>query len=187
MLDDSLAMPGVPNFIAFEGVPLVFAKFGSAIEGDFCRLVRCREARQGLASEGATTHSLAQLVACPEELSHEAPRGASLLLLPWQTAPRSPGPRSPRSTPQEARDDGLVSHAADKEAVSRLVQHKTREQVVDYVCAAGTEHQRHTDALSQQLVHQEWLCAMQQAQLQQLKRKCELSGRELVQAKGGKG
>ena len=28
MLDDSLAMPGVPNFIAFEGVPLVFAKFG---------------------------------------------------------------------------------------------------------------------------------------------------------------
>ena len=28
VLDDSLAIPGVPNFIAFEGVPSVFAKFG---------------------------------------------------------------------------------------------------------------------------------------------------------------
>ena len=28
VLDDSLAIPGVPNFIALEGVPLVFAKFG---------------------------------------------------------------------------------------------------------------------------------------------------------------
>ena len=28
VLDDSLAIPGVPNFIAFEGVPSVFAKVG---------------------------------------------------------------------------------------------------------------------------------------------------------------
>ena len=55
--------------------PFGVREIGSAIEGDFCRLVRCREARQGLASQGATTHSLPQPVACPEELSHEAPGG----------------------------------------------------------------------------------------------------------------
>ena len=51
------------------------------------------------------------------------------------------------------------------------------------LCAVGTDHQQHTDALSKQLVHHERLCAMQQAQLQQLKRKCECLGRELAQAK----
>ena len=99
------------------------------------------------------------------------PQGSKLVASPLADCAKEPRSRPSRSTPREASDDGLVSHAADKEAVSRLLQHKTHEQVVDYVCAVGTEHQRHTDALSQQLVHQEWLCAMQQAQLQQLKRK----------------
>ena len=178
VLDDSLAIPGVPNFIAFEGVPLVFAKFGvpsRETSADWCAAEK--HVKDWLASEGATTHSLTQPVACPEELPHEAPGG--------QACGRSLAeyPRSPRSTPQEASDDGLVSHAADKEAVSRFLQHKTHEQLVDHVCAVGTEHQQHTDALSKQLVCQERLCAMQQAQLQQLKRKCGCLGRELAQAR----
>ena len=51
------------------------------------------------------------------------------------------------------------------------------------MCAVATDHQQLTDALSKHLVHQERLCAMQQAQLQQLKRKCECLGRELAQAR----
>ena len=111
------------------------------------------------------------------------PQGGKLVAFPLEDCTEYPSSRSPRSRPQEASDDGLVSHAADKEAVSRFLHHKTNEQHVDHVCAEGTEHQQHTDALAKRLVHQERLCAMQQAQLQQLKRKCECLGRELAQAR----
>ena len=55
VLDDSLAIPGVPNFIAFEGVPLVFPTFG----------VPSREtsADWRATEKHVTTHSLTQLVA----------------------------------------------------------------------------------------------------------------------------
>ena len=180
LIDDNLAIPGVPNFIAFEGVPLVFTTFGvpsGETSADWCAAEK--HVKDWLLKE--QPHTLSRNLWLDQRSSHMRPQGSKLVAL--AVCAEEPRSRSPRSTPQEASDDSLVSHAADKEAVSRLPQHKTHEQLVDYVCAVGTEHQQHTDALSQQLVHEERLCAMQQAQLQQLKRKCEFLGRELVQAR----
>ena len=149
----------------------MFAKFGvpsRETSADWCAVEK--HVKDWLLKEQPPT--LSHNLWLAQRSSHVKPQGGKLVAFPLEDrCAEYPMSRSPRSTPQEASDDGLVSHAADKEAVSRFLQHKTHEQLVDHVCAVGTEHQQHTDALSKQLVCQERLCAIQQAQLQQLKRK----------------
>ena len=171
LLDDSLAIPGVPNFIAFEGVPWCSRHsecHRRETSADWCAAEK--HVKDWLLKEQPPT--LSRNLWLDQRSSHAKPQGGKLV--PLADCAEEPPVRP------AARRKKQVTIAWCKEAVSRLLQHKTHEQLVDCVCGVGTEHQQHTDALSQQLVHQERLSAMQQAQLQQLKRKCEFLGRELV-------
>ena len=94
VLDDSLAIPGVPNFIAFEGVPLVFAKFGVSsreTSADWCAAEK--HVKDWLLKEQPPTHFRNLWLA--QRSSHMKPQGASSLLFPLKTAPRTPGPARP--------------------------------------------------------------------------------------------
>ena len=80
VLDDSLAIPGVPNFIAFEGVPLVFSKFGvpsRETSADWCAAEK--HVKDWLLKEQPPTLSR-NLRLAQRKLSHEAP---------GKTAPRT--------------------------------------------------------------------------------------------------
>ena len=93
VLDDSLAILGVPNFIAFEGVPLVFAKFGvpsRETSADWCAAEK--HVKDWLLKQQP---NFLRNLWLAQRSSRMNPRRASFLLFRWKTAPRTPGPARP--------------------------------------------------------------------------------------------
>ena len=102
VLDDSLAIPGVPNFIAFEGVPLVFAKFGvpsRETSADWCTAEK--HVKDWLLKEQPPT--LLRNLWLAQRSSHMKPQGGKLVAFPLEDCAEDPRSRSQHAARSKRR------------------------------------------------------------------------------------